>query len=93
MLHTRLHLTSGNQDVAVSAFELVQGTQALGLAHLPMDGQCVKAQIAQHQRQLARVVARPGEDHDGGPGQLCQEKCQVAILHSHYELETPPNTS
>ncbi len=90
MPHIRQHLTSCNQDVAVSAFELVQCTQALGLAHLPMDGQCVKAQIAQHQRQFARVVARPGEDHDCGPGQFCQKECQVAVLHSHYELQTPP---
>ncbi len=79
-------LTGGDQDVAVSALELVEGPQALGLAHLPVDGQRVKAQVAQHQRQLARVVAGPREYHDCRPSQLCQEERQVAVLHSTHDL-------
>lgn len=73
--------TCGDQDAALAALELVEGGQPLRLAHLPMDGQGIKAEVAQHQRQLARVVARPREHHECRPRQLCQKVRQIAVLH------------
>ena len=42
-------LACGHQDVAVPALELVEGPDALGLAHLPVNGHGAKAQVAQLQ--------------------------------------------
>jgi hypothetical protein len=42
--------TCGDQDAALAALELVQRGQALGLAHLPVDGHRVEAQAPQEVR-------------------------------------------
>ena len=51
--------TCGDQDGALAALELVQRAQPLGLAHLPVDGQRVEAQVA----QLAPHPGRQGSTH------------------------------
>ena len=74
--------TCGNKDAPLACLELVESANALGLSHLTMDGDGVKAQVAQHEGHLASVVTGACEDHEGGPSQLCQVECQVAVLHS-----------
>ena len=63
------------------ALNLFKSTNALGLRHLAMDWDGIKAQIAQHEGHLACVVTGAGEDHEGCAGQLSQVVCQVAVLH------------
>ena len=72
--------TGGDQDAALAGLELVERAQALGLAHLPVDGQRVEAQVAQQQRQLARAVARARKHDRRRARQLRQEVRQVAVL-------------
>jgi hypothetical protein len=77
--------TCGNQDRALAALEFVQCAQALGLAHLPVDGQRVEAQVAQLQRQAPRVLARAREHHERRARQLCEKIGQVAVLRTEEE--------
>lgn len=51
-------------------FEFVQRPQALGLAHLAMNRDGSKAQVAQHESDTASIVACPCEQHDGAACQL-----------------------
>ena len=51
-----------------------------------MDGNGIEAQVAQHERHLARVVTGAREDHEGCACQLCQVVRQVAILHSSQSV-------
>lgn len=72
---TKRNVTCGHEYAALASLEFVEGGEPLGLTHLPMDGNGVEAQRAQHVGQLPRVVHRPGEDYECGACQLCQVVC------------------
>ena len=68
------------QDAPLARLELVEGSQPLWLAHLAMDGQGIKAQVPQHEGQLAGIVAGPCKDHESGASQLIHIVHQVTVL-------------
>lgn len=56
--------TCSYQDAPLACLELVERSNALGLSHLAMNGDSIKAQVAQHESHLARVVTSACEDHE-----------------------------
>lgn len=62
------------QDTALPGLELVQCAKPLGLTHLPVDGYRPKPEVAEHQGDLPRAVARPSEHLLGSGTHMAERK-------------------